>query len=204
MPKFELVILANSIKHNQHCVAGKCTRTGQWVRPVADQNGGALSHDQAKCRNKYGLFNVKPMQKVIMNLPTHAPLQNQPENYIRDNSDWQQNFKIEDRELPIFLDDPDSLWGAGDSVPYVNIEFGFVQIQQSLNLVRVESLNLYLNTNGKRRASFSYKGQLYDLSVTDPGFDEILAGRKTHQNIICVSLGEEFQGNCYKIVASIF
>ncbi len=29
MPQFEVVVLANSIKHGQHSVAGKCVNTGR-------------------------------------------------------------------------------------------------------------------------------------------------------------------------------
>ncbi|MGO3875885.1 MAG: dual OB domain-containing protein [Psychrobacter celer] len=38
-----IVILANSVKNRAHCVAGKCIRTRQWIRPVGDANGCALS-----------------------------------------------------------------------------------------------------------------------------------------------------------------
>lgn len=38
---------ANFIKHGQHCVAGKCVNTGKWIRPVSNQQGAELSHEQA-------------------------------------------------------------------------------------------------------------------------------------------------------------
>ena len=44
----------------------------------------------------------------------------------------------------------------------------------------------------------------YDLAVTDPSFDEITSNNTELNGIICVSLGEPFHGNCYKLVATIF
>ena len=56
----------------------------------------------------------------------------------------------------------------------------------------------------KSRVSFSFNSSEYDLPVTDPNFRKILTEEIRHNNILCVSLGEEFQGYCYKIVATIF
>ena len=66
MSQFEVVVLANSIKHHQHCVAGKLVSNSHWVRPVSTPEGGELSDAQAKIQNPHGTFNVKPLQKVII------------------------------------------------------------------------------------------------------------------------------------------
>jgi hypothetical protein len=197
-----MVILANSVKHHQHCVAGKILSSGQWLRPVADENGAELSHEQAKCQNPYGMFSVKPMQKVIIGLEKHVPLANQPENYVIDNSVWKQKYRLNDDDLIKFIETPIDLWGIGDRVPYPEIQTGNVRIDQSLYLVQIENLNLYLNEYERRRASFFYNGIHYDLAVTDPNFDRVIS--EGHKNILCISLGEVFEGNCYKLVATIF
>ncbi len=204
MAQLEIVVLANSVKHQQHCVAGKTLNSGQWIRLVADENGAELSHEQAKCQNPYGKFNVKPKQKVIIGLDRHVPLANQPENYVIDNSVWKQNYQLSDIGLRGYIETPINLWGIGDRVPYAQIQSGNVQIDQSLYLIQVKNLNLYLKRFNKRRASFSYNGNDYNLAVTDPNFDRIILERYEHKDILCISLGENFEGNCYKIVATIF
>jgi len=113
MKNIEIVILANSIKHHQHCVAGKAFSNGKWIRPVSNINGSELSHDQAKCKNPHGKFKVKPLQKVLMSFIEHAPLPHQPENFVIDGTEWKQNYKIADTELGNYLDNPDDLWGGG-------------------------------------------------------------------------------------------
>lgn len=204
MNNIEIIIFANSFKHHQHCVAGKYIKTGQWVRAVSNAEGAELTHDQAKCQNPHGTYNVKPLQKVLMNFSSHAPLKHQPENYVIDGSRWQQKYKIADEELRNYLDTPDNLWGSSDRVAYSSILSDQVTITQSLYLVQVQNLELYKNQRDKRRASFSYEGLNYDLAVTDPNFDRIVDNNMNIQGILCISLGEEFEGNCYKIVATIF
>ena len=204
MNNIEIVILANSVKHHQHCVAGKCTANGQWVRPVSNANGAELSHAQAQCQNPHGTFNVKPLQKVIMNFSAHAPLAHQPENYVIDGSTWRQNFRIAIEELSQYLDQPNDIWGNADRVLHASILSRQTVIGQSLFLIAVDNLNLYKNQFDRRRASFSYRGIDYDLAVTDPNFDRITQNDEVLGGVICVSLGEEYQGNCYKLVATVF
>jgi len=199
-----IVILANSIKHHNHCIAGKCLETGQWVRPVSNAQGAELTHDQAKYCNPHGEFIVKPKQKIEMVLQASAPLVNQPENYLISDGRWQQKYVISDAELQNYLDYPADLWGFGDRVLFNLIQSGSIVIQQSLYLVKVESLRLYRNEFDKRRASFRYNMQAYDFAVTDPKFDEITQENKAVTDILCLSLGENYDGNCYKIVATIF
>jgi len=204
MLKTNIVVLANSVKHNDHCVAGKCLSTKKWVRPVSDTSGAELTGEQASCRNPYGLFEVKPMQKVVVGLSQHSPLINQPENYVVDNSEWLQDYNIDDNQLLNYLDTPSDLWGAGDRVPYTNIVNGSTPISQSLYLVQVSNLMLYVRDSYRRRASFTYNGNDYDLAVTDPEFDKIVSDGKETNNILCISLGEVFYDNCFKLVATVF
>jgi len=205
-----IVVFANSVKHGKHCVAGKDVQTGRWIRPVGDTSGAELNHDQCLCVNPYGKYMVKPLQKVEIELTTHAPLANQPENYLVSDAEWTQRYKIEAHDVVEYLDTPETLWGIGNSVAFSEIENGTVQIRQSLYLVKIDNLNLYKNTFGKRRAWFYYNGNNYDLPVTDPNFDSLLQNPQ-HQSILCVSLGEKFipvpEGSneyaCYKIIATI-
>jgi hypothetical protein len=107
-----IVIFANSIKHGQHCVAGKCLQTKEWIRPVSNALGAELSNLQATYANKYGNYIVKPKQKIEMNFKKHTPISQQPENYLIDDTQWYQRYSIKDDEFnqhlsqkthPVFL-----------------------------------------------------------------------------------------------------
>lgn len=204
MTQVEIVVLANSVKHGQHCVAGKCVHSGRWIRPVSNVHGAELSHDQARSENPFGIYPAKPLQKIKMGLSKHVPLLHQPENFLIDGSLWKQNFLIKVGELPKYLDDPADIWGDGNRVLHAQIAMGRYNIDQSLYLVRVDGLNLYVTEDGKRRASFTYNTIDYDLAVTDPRFDGIIADQDEFLGILCISLGEEHKGYCYKLVATIF
>ncbi len=139
-----------------------------------------------------------------MSFRAHAPLAHQPENYVIDGSTWRQNYKIPDEELNHYLDQPNDVWGGTDRVHHDSIVSGQIVVDQSLYLIAVNNLNLYKNQYDRRRASFSYRGIRYDLAVTDPNFDRITQSNEAVRGILCISLGEEYQGNCFKLVASIF
>lgn len=199
-----VLVLAKSIKHRNFCVAGKNIVTGAWVRPVGGGEGTELTPEQVEYRNYYGQYSIKPLQVVQMSFSAGAPLINQPENKIVSGVIWQQCPPFNVTELAPYLDSPNDLWGAGYRVLYSSIEGGDTSIDQSLYLISVDNLNLFLNDNGKRKASFSYSGVTYQLSVTDPNFDNMLEEGKEGAAILCISLGENFEGYCYKLVAGIF
>lgn len=208
-----IVIFANSVKKEQHCVAGKCTVTKQWIRPVSSSDGKELSDDQVSYVNSYSsngrTYKAKPLQKIKMRFHSHAPLINQPENYVITSDRWEQNYNIKMNEIGDYLDSPPTLWGDNsDKVPFCIIESGLMVVKQSLFLVCVSNLFLVVNDKQKRRARFIYNNQNYDLSVTDPQFFRIVESKKfpIESAILCVSLGERFEvdNHCYKIVAGIF
>lgn len=196
-----VVIFANSIKHGQHCIAGKLLTDLRWIRLVADEHGSELSHEEAKYTNPYGTFPVKPLQKISMNIVRHVPLVHQPENYISE-SGWIQAYTIEPKELEFYADSPLTLWGIEGRVNEQDIINGIVLIEQSLYLVKVDRIELFMEEK-KRKARFMFNSHEYCLPVTDPNCDRIMSGQQTHNNYICVSLGECYKGFHYKIVASI-
>ncbi|MBF0471440.1 MAG: hypothetical protein HQL48_08700 [Gammaproteobacteria bacterium] len=209
----ELLILANSIKKSQRCIAGKRVDTKEWVRPVTSAEGDEISAyrcysmDLSKKR-----IEVKPMQRLSIELGHAVPLLNQPENYLFSAQPWQYRGSLSAEQLEPFLDHPESLWGSGPRIDYKIIQQGLIHIEQSLLLVRVEKLQLSqhksIDGRNKRRANFLYNGTWYNLPVTDPDFEEQIK-HPNHHNILCISLGEKFDfyrnGDfcCFKIVASI-
>lgn len=201
-----VVVLADSYKHGEHCIAGKCVQTGQWIRPVSTPKGGQISDRQARSRNPYGIYPVKALQKVRMSFVEAAPLVNQPENFLIDNSEWQQNYTFAPNQLHTLLDQPESLWGEGDRVCFERIRSQNISIEQSLYLVKVSALNLYFNQNNRMRASFSYNGLNYDLAVTCRNSKDIYLNQRSLMGVLCISLGEPWERDncCYKLAAAIY
>jgi len=199
-----IVVFACSIKHGGKCLAGKRINDKTWVRPVGDHTGKELTNVQATCENKHGTFPIKLLQKLVIDIDQHVPLRHQPENFILNNTQIKQSYKIEKSEISNYLDEPYDLWGQGADVSAADINKGVIDIKQSLYLVKVDNLELLLNSFGKRRARFSYNKIDYDLSVTCPSFDALLESGEETNNILCISLGEEYEHSHWKIVAAIY
>ncbi|MBF7686532.1 hypothetical protein I2F17_11960 [Acinetobacter sp. B10A] len=207
-----IIIFANSIKNSGSCVAGKCIKTGKWIRLVNCEKGSALPNYKTRVFNikKREKWPLKILQKVGFYVSKHVPLENhQPENYTILDRGLFDNYRIFPQDLNYYLDNPTDLWGYGDSINYTDIKEKNIIINQSLYLINVEDLVLYYKEyNGKlrRRAAFMYNGLNYDFSVTDREFDKILNNNKEIQltrGILCISLGEPFNNHSYKLVASI-
>jgi len=83
-----------------------------------------------------------------------------------------------------------------------------IKIEQSLYLIKVDNILIYwkdrsnLGQNPQRRGIFEYNHVTYDLSLTDPNFREF-EEQDLENKFLCVSLGEKFNGYCYKLIASI-
>ena len=207
-----VVLFANSIKNHQHCVAGKDIKTKKWIRAVANESGKELTYSQVLIKNPYGVYEAKPLQRAEIKFIKHAPLPNQPENYMVSNQIWIQRYTIGRDEIKEYLDYPDNLWidytSEKDRVDYRLIENGEFLIYQSLYLIEVKKLHIYwydrsnFGRSPQRRGRFRYKGIVYDLPITDPKFSEF-SEKNLYNKYLCISLGEEFNGYCYKIIAAI-
>lgn len=106
-------------------------------------------------------------------------------------------------DISSFLDNPDDLWGNGDCVPDKDVS----TITQSIYLIKPENATLESEINvfdgkTKRYVSFKYNMIDYKLSCTDPKFDSLLK-ENFSVKALCISLGENFNGYHYKIVASV-
>jgi hypothetical protein len=199
-----IVILANSVKHHNHCVAGKDIATKSWIRIVSDASGKELSNDQVRYRNPYGIYQVDTLQKIEMELGDPVPLLHQPENFLRSDSEWVQKYKLDQNELCNYVDNPVNIWGEGAALSAHDIQNGFTEIESSLYLVYVEKVHFYTSNKDKKRVRFLYNDIEYDLPVTDPNFHKYIKGHVKHNGFFCISLGENFNGYHYKIVATIF
>ena len=213
----EIVILANSAKKGGFCVAGKDIRTGEWIRPVATIGGGELSKSQITLSTNTFSYTGKPLHKVVIGFETHAPLPNQPENHLIDNSAWKPAFKMDRSQLDSLLDTPEDIWMYSrkqDRVDAKLFEYGLIENHQSLYLIKVDSItyDVVLNGGGYQRlkGTFAYNGREYTFNVTDPSYCKYKNGPLGHSFVendkyLCLSLGEKFEatGDCFKLIAAV-
>lgn len=220
----KIVCFANSRKHAGRCIAGKEVQSdgqaGAWVRPVSMRQGHEISEEEMRYENGQ---NPALLDIVRIEMVGYKPSGFQSENYvINDDFYWEKTGCLNWESVNRFLDAPAILWknesssyyGLHDRVSYAET----VNFQESIYLVKPESLSIIVRTEGqefnnpkrKVRAKFVYRGVEYLLSITDPVVESALLSINNNQyeglsdTYLCVSLSEPFSDQlCYKLVASI-
>lgn len=89
-----IIILANSRRHNGHCIAGKDLTTGQWIRPINILCDGHPRIDQsAFLPSDFEKLIGNPSGPSLLNcvrigFGRSCPLYYQPENIFIDGNPW--------------------------------------------------------------------------------------------------------------------
>lgn len=216
-----VVCLANSRKLSGRCVAGKeliSDEVGPWIRPVSDRPSEEVSEYERQYED-----GSDPQVLDIIQIPLLRPhvKAHQPENWLLDpeyywsrvrRATWQDLAQLVDHPSVLWLNTSSTYHGINDRVAVEDLD----QLDCSLYLLQLDGLTLRVFAPGrdfgnpKRRvqASFTYRGQRYALRVTDPVAERDYLARDDGvftigPCFITVSLGEPYEGYCYKLVATI-
>lgn len=219
MPSLDLVCLANSRKMGGRCVAG-LTPSGQWVRPVsADPEGTLYRHHYVLSSGR----EASVLDVIRVPLGEHVPEPHQPENWRVENRQWDHLGVLSGDRALQFLGDhaepgPEIFGNRLDRVSWDHLVEH--PAPASLELVEPRDLRWHITTsmrgNRQTRALFSLAGADYDLPITDPLWEAALRGlpeglhpmtaggiSEDQAVFLTISLGEPFQGSCFKLVAAI-
>lgn len=229
----QILVLANSVKKSGRCLAGreivsdgKQYRLGAWLRPVSDHGEGEL-WDHERTYGDNSLAQVLDFAEVPLRGQVGDPCQ--PENWrIAGTTPWKNlNVGFQRPATNYLVERPRDLWlQPGEKTDRVTHEYLAAHpLSQSLCIVRLENFRLSLWSTSwdgavrrKRRCVFSYRGEKYDIGLTDPIVtaryeDQIPALGRPPVEIrlpccddvaVCVSLAGAFQGCHYKVVATVF
>jgi hypothetical protein len=222
--KKTIVCLANSRKkYPNRCVAGKEFRRGNfaaWIRPISDQLNGdlALKHRGYEDERDPSLLDI---MKVSFEEP--RPQGCQKENHLIDSDTrWVREGSIDWEQLAAAVDHVDGpLWingysgsnGLNDRIP----EGAARELPNSLLLIEPEEIEIAVGMEGgyekppykKTRAHFHLNGHEYILAVTDPPIEDKYRKKEVGSYAVrtptrlCISIGESFNGFCYKLVAGM-
>ena len=148
------------------------------------------------------------------------PQCHQHENHVIDsNFYWIKEGRLAWPDLCAWLDNPATLWTLGEaSYACMNNRVAVGRENGvSLYLIEVPCLRLWVGAKApghfdpKRivRGEFNYHGTVYRLGVTDPVIEiKYLSGQDGQydipQAVLCVSLGDPFEGYFYKLIAVCF
>ena len=231
--KKHVFVLANSIKHYPAvCVAGREIISGSgeysigpWIRPISTAGEGELQ--PREIADKSG----RPPQVLnFVEVPLSRPAKDllQPENwFIEPGEEWKSiNSIYQKPTFDLLVERPVDLW-LQPREETDRISDSFLQRNppsQSLYFIHVPQLTLRMewteydgNFKQRRRAIFTYNKVEYDMSITDPVFNDrhyrqfpakgqpakIIAVRPNGGCYLCVSLAPVFRQYHFKVVATV-
>lgn len=221
MVRKRIVLLANSRKHQERCLAGREISDqlySGWVRPVSDRPGEGLNF----CERQYQ-DRSEPAVLHIIDVPLIRPNAHacQTENWLASPNDWwvKQGVLTWDQAARL-AETPATLWvngfstqnGINDEIPQAHGNL----LTNSICMIRVPAVSVHVFTGYDRKkvhASFRYGGANYRFSLTDsvmePQYKAAPLGTSNlGECLLTISLSEPFTKNdgsvCqYKLVAAI-
>ena len=216
-----IVCLANSRKNNFRCFAGieySGGKFGSWIRLVSSPFQRIVSENQQKY-----IDGTLPKILDLVEIPVNKniPLRYHTEDWqIKPSKYWNKWKQLNRIDLIEVIQNKRGLWlnnsssthGVCDRVHFSD----FNNLTNSLRLILVTDLTLrvYNQTNRgikqkKARAYFTCNNIKYSLAVTDPVYEKKIGSWDTGINydlgarFLTISLGEEYEGYAYKLVAAI-
>ena len=217
-----IVILANSRKNAERCLAGvevPFTPINSWVRPISIRLGHGLNEMERLYQNKN---EPEVLDVVDITLIRAQPHSCQSENWlISSRQIWKKIYSISWSQAASIAETPAALWsnghstysGKNDEVP-TNLVADF---KKSLFLIHAISVVIHVfkdyTGNKKIHASFLYCGFNYRFSVTDVIYEQQYKQKEfgnfqLGECLLTISLGEPFTKKngivChYKLIAAI-
>lgn len=214
-----VVCLANSKKFSGFCFAGKemtSNSFGPWIRPVSPKGKGELIDSEIVMDND---SLPELLDIVTIPLKDHRPQTYQRENYLVSPEKWQWKGKLDRSFVPELCDEVPQLWVNGYSSAYgyndrIPQEIAENKIDSSLVFVKSNMFVVQVIKDKSRgiekyRAEFLHRKNKYNLAITDPRILRLFSkkenGRYSYRGTIylTVSIGEPFEGFCYKLVAGV-
>jgi hypothetical protein len=184
-----IVILANSIRSTDRCIAGKelvlkedgTYDVGPWIR-LADRSTkeGAVPANVAYCAG-HRWVKILDVVRVVLQFPCDNP--DHPEDWwLEPHQPWEFVETRTVADLPNFADHPYSLWHTGESdavfAGYVRdmgvqaASLYLVKAPEQWSLTYYKEYNSFKGYDKKyRKLELTFAGKYHEFSVTDLGFD---------------------------------
>ena len=213
-----IVCFSNSRKMAGRCIAGKEWRGGKpgaWVRPVSTRPTHEVSERERLYKDGY---DPQPLDIIEIPCERYHPLSHQFENHAIDpHYYWQRAGRLAWQDIRRWLDHPYTLWRLGEEsyAGFNNrVSVGW-EDGTSLYLIAVTRLRLlvghkspYADSRRAVRGEFIYNSTAYRLDITDPVIERNYLTKADGQYdilhpVLCVSLGDAFQGHFYKLIAAV-
>lgn len=214
--KTTFICLANSKKYGERCISGivvektnsshlnvlKDNNRPKWIRPISNIQHGEISAALVK--------DVKILDIVELKITQNCAHGYQSENvFFKPNSlKIASSINPSKNNLNKLIDSthPMIFGNTGKAVSMESIN----ELNYSLMFIKPQNFEIYekhYEFDKKIRGRFMYNGTHYDLPITDVSFLQTLSEGTPSFNqdnvYLTISLGIEFQGWHYKLIAGV-
>ncbi|MBQ3420393.1 MAG: hypothetical protein IJH34_01720 [Romboutsia sp.] len=218
----EILILSKSKKHHNYCVAGIDCNNLSLVRLISDDSE---IHYAIKAEDLVDIEGqeAQVLDKITVTLKKNdIKLNYQPENILLDTSEYiinngsNKNNRNLSRILDFFSNKYEYIfYNTNNKISSDEINNLKIEDKHSLEIIGPTFITIRIKDDEKRtlRASIKYNEQWYnELSITDIDFEQryfeevqnSFDGYITLRGVyLLISLGEKYNGNHYKLIASI-
>jgi len=217
MSPTRIVVLANSWKHDDWCLAGIDLETGKWVRPVTDLVDGRIPKTYMK------LGGYFPVLLDILEIPLDSSGPDfgfESENRTILSGQWYHHGKLTPEDIRKYIKRP--YYVLHNHMKYVypkDLQQKPFEKRETLQLIQVDGFTVR-DTREKTTDKNNWKGIIssgrrdIDVKITDPIFsDKLNSGHKPSSScILTMSLsmphkppgwGEDEVPVCWKLIAGV-
>ena len=185
----DIVILANSRRHDGHCIAGKDLATGEWIRPINTLGKGKPRLDQSAFMGEdFASLNMPksgPQLLDCVRIGFNKPCGDycQPENILIDGNKWAGLSRFSHERISELIDGPACCFIGKDdcySDYYPAAAIKKNPLKSSLMLIQItkdENKSEIVHTtsvrgNPQHRLIFEYGSRTYNLVITDKTYED--------------------------------
>jgi hypothetical protein len=207
-----LLVLANSYKLSNRCVAGIDLDTGKWIRPVGQLLDGSILEHKTAVRKNGRFVPIVPLDVVEFEVGQNRATPHHPEDVeLRGPFSLIGNMSIAElrAKFPEVVQDEGPIFGDySDRIPAAAVLS--IGSHSSLMLMQVSRFGfdktLNISGNPQFRGSWGERPKHVDLVITDPQFVHVrgsLSSGLIDGALVTISLGEELKGAHYKLIAAV-
>lgn len=219
----KMVLLANSVKHGERCLAGRelCAdgTWGNWIRPVSARLGEGLNELE---RFYNGYFEPEVLDVIDIRLIRANPHSCQSENWlVSPNGGWKFLNSLKWAQALVLKEVPSQLWRNGLSTANGQhdemLELHARTFTTSIAIIHIKNgwVQVFLGYGDKKKVfiNFHYNGVEYKFSLTDSVLEKKykagpLGRVQFGESLMTISLAEpfaKFDGTMcqYKLIAAI-
>jgi hypothetical protein len=211
----DIVILANSRRHNGHCIAGKDIATGEWIRPINTLGRGQIRQDPSAFLDEdLKTLTGSPsgpqlLDCVRIGFEGRCPLYYQPENIAIDGLTWERRSSFAYSRIHELIDPPETCC-LQDTDPYyktipakdllahpATTSLSFIRLHLQSNNVVISHTTSQAG-NPQHRLAFNYGVKRYNLPITDYRYEQLVAQSANddagifNDCFVTIGLGEKY------------